>query len=816
MHSQLRQRIEAAFAAFGHLVYRRHWAALLLMLGLAFGLASQLPKLTMDTSTEGFLHKQDPALLAYDTYREQFGRDELVLVAIEAPDIFDRGFLTRLKKLHEELRDKLPYLDDITSLVNARNTRGAAGELIVEDLLEHWPQSDAELKAIRERALANPTYRNMLLSPDGTITTIVIKTDAYTGGASTDVMAGFDSTAPTPPAARKPLTDAQNSEIVAAARAIVARYDAPDFRVRLAGTPVVTDVLKKSMQQNMKRFMGMALIAIGVVLFLMFRRLSGVVLPLLTVALSLVSTLGLMARLGIPFKLPTQILPSFLLAVGVGASVHLLAIFFRRLQVLHEAGDARESSAHKEEAISDTLGHSGLAIVMTSLTTAAGLASFAGAQVAPISDLGLVAAAGVLLALLYTLVLIPALLSIMPLKAKRSDSAKGRHARMDALLLGIAGIATRRSKAVLVVSAVIFAFGLAGAAQVRFSHTPYKWLPQSEPARQATDFMDARMKGASSLEVVVDSGKANGLYQPALLHGLDNLTHEVEGLHSGELFIGKSLALTDILKEINRALNENRAEAYVVPDDRELIAQEFLLFENSGSDDLEDFVDSQFSKTRFTMKMPWSDAILYGPFLDDIKARFQRALGNEVSITLTGMNALLSRTMAATIHSMAQSYVWAFAIITLMMIALIGDIRIGLISMIPNVTPVVLTLGVMGWLGLPLDLFTMLIGSIAIGLAVDDTIHFLHNYRRYHHDSGDTDLAVRETLLSTGRAMLVTSVVLSIGFFLYMFANLANLVNFGLLTGFTILTALLADFFLTPALMVQLHKSHLIADDSDY
>jgi predicted RND superfamily exporter protein len=122
----------------------------------------------------------------------------------------------------------------------------------------------------------------------------------------------------------------------------------------------------------------------------------------------------------------------------------------------------------------------------------------------------------------------------------------------------------------------------------------------------------------------------------------------------------------------------------------------------------------------------------------------------------------------------------------------------------------------MGWLGMPLDLFTMLIGSIAIGLAVDDTIHFMHNYRRYHHDTGDVKEAVRKTLLTTGRAMLVTTIVLATGFFLYMGANLSNLVNFGLLTGFTIIMALLADFFLAPALMKELHRSHLIADDSDY
>lgn len=821
MSTNLRHRIESVFTSFGSLIYRNHWKTLVLIIALVAALISQLPKLTLDTSTEGFLHKEDPTLIAYNKFREQFGRDELILLTIKTGNIFDVDFLHKLQKLHRELADNTPYLDDITSLVNARDTRGSEGELLVEDLLENWTGDAQQLDAIKQRALANPVYRNMLLSDDATITTIVLKTDAFASEQSTaDALGGFDDGAlelnPQENAERTPLTDAQNSEVVNAVNDIAKKYDSDDFRIYLAGSPVVTDVLKKAMQSNMKKFMGMALLAISLVLLLLFRRISGVVLPMLTVILSLFSTLGLMATFGIPFKLPTQILPSFLLAVGVGASVHLLSVFFRRLQQLHEGEETTESSSHKEAAISYALGHSGLAIVMTSLTTAAGLASFAGAEVAPISDLGLVAAIGVLIALIFTLVLTPALLSVLPIKAKTSQRAVSRHKRMDSLMLWIADTATDHSRAILLISAAVLVFGLSGALQVKFSHKPFEWLPKSEPSRIATDFVDQNMGGASSVEVVVDTGEKNGFYQPARMQSLEKLGQEVGLINQGELFVGKTLSLADILREINKALNENQDAFYNIPDNRQLIAQEFLLFENSGSDDLEDFVDSQFSKARFTIKMPWADAVLYDDFLNDIRQRFSHAFGDGVSITTTGMNALLSRTMSATIFSMAESYVIAAGVITVMMILLIGNLRIGLVSMLPNLTPIILTLGLMGWLGLPLDLFTMLIGSIAIGLAVDDTIHFMHNYRRYHHDTGDVKQAVRKTLLTTGRAMMVTTIVLAIGFFLYMGANLSNLVNFGLLTGFTIIMALLADLFMAPALMKALHSSHLISDDSDY
>jgi hypothetical protein len=269
--------------------------------------------------------------------------------------------------------------------------------------------------------------------------------------------------------------------------------------------------------------------------------------------------------------------------------------------------------------------------------------------------------------------------------------------------------------------------------------------------------------------------------------------------------VGKAWSLTTILKEIHQALNENRSAYYRIPQNRNLIAQEFLLFENSGSDDLEDFVDSQFSKARFMVKVPFEDAYHAGIFIAQVNSYFDRYFAEE-TVTLTGMIGLLARTITAAIHSMAKSYAIALAVITILMILLIGRVRIGLLSMIPNLAPILLMLGVIGFFNLPMDLFTMMVASIAIGLAVDDTIHFMHNFRRYYERSGDPVLAVHHTLQTTGRAMLVTTVVLSIGFFIFAFATMSNVRNFGLLTGFTIVMALLADYLLAPALMVVVNR----------
>lgn len=792
----IKQKIEKGFEAFGHLLYQHHFKAILLVLLLVAALTSQLPKLTIDTSTEGFLHQDDPTLSAYNAFRDQFGRDDMVIIAIQPPEVFTQEFLIKLKVFHEELEQGVPHIDDITSLINVRNTRGEEDELIVEDLLERWPGDAAAMQVLKKRILSHPLYKNLLISEDGRFTTIVIKTESTASASDIDdVLSGFDDPEVgdnfLPEPRNQYLTDEENSAVVTAVQEISERFRTLDFAIHIAGSPVITDILKRSMMEDMRKFMILAMVTIGFVLFLLFRRLSGVLLPLLIVALALVSTLGLMGWLGVAIKVPTTILPSFLVAVGVGAVVHLLAVFYRHL---HDHDD-------KEAAIAYALGHSGLAITMTSFTTAAGLLSFAGAEIAPIADLGQFAAAGALLALLYTIVLLPAMLSLIPLGRKTTNLEHAGHAYMDSVLAGIAGFSNRRPWLIIGISTALVVLALAGAMRLSLSYNPLLWLPEETGILNTTQLIDRELKGTTSMELVFDTGKENGLYNPEFLNKLEAFSQTLANTHEGELFVGKTLSLTDTLKEIHQALNENRPEYYVIPQDEKLIAQELLLFENTGTDDLEDLVDSQFSQARLTGKLPWLDALVYNRFLLDLEPRVKKEFEGFAEITVTGIMPLLVRTMGASANSMARSYVIAAVVITLLMVALINNLRMGLISMVPNLAPIIFTLGLMGWAGLPLDMFTMLMGSIAIGLAVDDTIHFMHNFQRYFQESNNVAQAINETLHTTGRAMLVTTVVLSLGFFIFMFASMNNLYHFGLLTGIAVTAALLADFLLAPALV---------------
>ena len=777
---------------FGSFIHDNPFKVLLvLVLLLAFPI-SHVPQIKMDTSTEGFMHDDDPVLLAYNKFRDQFGRDERVVLAIKNDKIFSLEFLKTLKDLHKELETKVPFLDDITSLYNVRNTRGEGDKLITDDLLEPFPTTQAQVDAIKKRAMDSEFYRDLLISQDGTMTTVIIETDAYSHECEKEVSdvdafdEGFDEpskeTAP-----RAFLTDKENTELVQAVLKIADKYRKQGLEIYVAGSPSVNHALKSQMKSDMQKFMRLTFLIILVFLFVIFRRVSAVVYPLLVIIFSLLTTVGTMAWMGVAFKLPTQIVPSLLLAVSVGATVHVLSIFF----------DQFNKNANKKEALAHTLGHSGLAIAMTSVTTAIGVGSFSGSEVAPISDLGIFASLGVMVSLVLTLTLLPALLSITKLKPKE----KVVSGKIDNLMKKLAVIPVKHTKAVLLSSLVLVGISLLAATQIKLSHNPLKWFQPDDMNRVSTEVIDKHMNGSVTIEVVVDTGKENGWVDPVRLQKLNQFSKKVEAYVDDYTHVGKVVSLATIVKETNRALHENKQEYYSIPNEKNLVSQELLLFENSGSDDLEDVVDTQFSKARITIKLPWTDTVQAVHVLNFIKEQSSKTF-SEDSVETTGMIPLLINTFAHAVHSSVVSYFIAAIGISLMMIFILGSVRIGLLSLIPNLVSIILGLLFMYVVKIPLDMFTLLIGSIAIGLAVDDTIHFMHNFRRYYLKSGNSAKAIEQTFFTTGKAMVITTIVLSLGFFSYLAANMISVQNFGLLTASVIIFALLSDLLLAPALMI--------------
>jgi predicted RND superfamily exporter protein len=797
---RISDNVEKAFEKTGYWLYKNPLKVLFICFIFIGVLLYQLPKLTVDTSTESLLHKTDQSRLEYNAFRDQFGRAEMIIIAIKPPDVFNADFLNKLKSFQNDLEAEVPYLREVNTLINARSTRGEGDTLIVGELLEDWPQKSIDLASLKKRVMTNPVYLNNIISQDGSVTAVVIETEAVIAQEG-DKEALFDAFEDTTlvdedeqvrekPAEVRYISEKENREIVEAVQNIMDRYNGADFSLALAGGPVITDIFNASTWADIEKSMTLSILVNAFFLAILFRRLSGIILPLFIIVLSMFSTIGLMALFNIPFKLTTNVIPGFLIAVGLADSVHILAIFYRRLDL----------GSSKKEAIAYAMGHSGQAIVMTSLTTAAGVLSFSFAELTAIAEMGVFAAIGVVLALLFTVIMLPALLALTPIKQK-TGSAK-RSNLMDRILLFFVDFSTTHPGKIIVVCPVIFLVSVVFISQLRFSDNLVEFFPDKSRIKHDIIFIDKELNGMMALEAVIDTKRENGIYEPDVLNKIEKFSHMVENIKTDEIYVGKVFSINDILKEINQALHKNDPSYYSIPQDKDTVAQEFLLFENSGSDDLERIVDSQFSKTRITIKTPWTDSVVYEKFIDDIAGMFHEVFQDKAQIILTGEMALMARTIPATLNSMAKSYVAAFLVITIMMILLVENIKLGLLSMVPNLLPIIFTMGLIGLAGLSLNMNTLMIGSIAIGLVVDDTVHFMHNFRRYYDKTGDSYAAIRATLLGTGRALLITTLVLSSGFFVLTVASMKNFVQFGLFTGITIIFALLADFLVAPALMV--------------
>jgi predicted RND superfamily exporter protein len=786
-------------------------------------LAIQIFWVTFDTSTEGFLPPDDPAIVSLERARDQYGRAEFVLLTIETQDIFNLQFITKLRDLHQELEANLPYLDSVDSLINARDTRGTEDSLIVADLFSPFPTDDLQLQAIRNRALENPLLRGMLLSADGRYTTVIVRPVTYDSGGLADLSdldldsdAGFDinmdplddamafdPAASVPTADRLPLlSTAQVGEVVAITEAIVARYQSPEFKIYMAGMPVILERLIDTMVWEMLTFMPMAIVVIVMMLGVMFRRRLGVQIPMMVVVFTLLSTIGLFCALRFPVQMPMMIVPTFILTVTVGAAVHFLSIFFQR----YDAGEA------KADALRATMGLTGIPILLTSLTTAASLLSFVGTPIVPLSRLGLFSAIGVMIAFVYTMIMIPALLTHFEFDRKTATGV--RRAWMDRVIAGAMLVATRFSRTVLVVALVLFGVSIWGMQQLNFSHNPLKWLPEGLEARTAVEVIDRNMGGSIPVEIVIDTGVENGLHNPLLLQKIDKLATWLENYDDPNFQVAKVSGLNSVIKETHKALNAGNPDFYTIADSEAVIANELFMFENAGAEQLQPLVDSQFSQMRLAVVMPWIDTIYYRTFMTDIQSKFDTELAGLATTEITGVVPLLGTTLFGVIQTAVQSYAIAFVVITIMMMLLLSSVRMGLLAMIPNLLPILLMLGAMHALNIPLDMFTILVASIAIGIAVDDTVHFMHHFQHYFVEYGDAEKAIAETLHTSGRAMITTSLVLCFGFSQLMWSSMLNITNFGLLIVMTVSMALIADLILAPALMMVVYGKRKNANDT--
>ena len=669
-------------------------------------------------------------------------------------------------------------VDEITSVLNVRRTKAVGDAIEVGSWLEPLPSAE-ELPALGAAMLAEPTLRGQVIGAAGKHSVITLRM-------------GF-------------MSEDDGARVYRRILEICDAHRTPDFEPHVAGPPALGAAINDILLTDLRRTGIVAAVAMLAALFWLFRHPMGIAGPLLVVVQAAVWTFGFMALVGWPMTMLSNILPAFLVCVGIGDSVHIQSVY----------RDARRRGTDNDKALIYAAGSCGIPVLFTTLTTMVGLLSFRFATVEAIGQMGTAGAFGVGAALLLSLGFLPAFLTLNRtslLGARDSgggrsldqwlDYARAYSADPGAPAGGLRG-APRRTRA-LVLGLVLALGAVAAMTGLRVYHNPVSWIPDSFAVRRAFDEIDAHIGGTANVQLLISAKEGRTIKDLELLRGLEKLLDHVRAWKhpgTGEELVGNAISILDVVKETNRALHGGDPAFYRLPDDDRALSDLLFFFENAGPAQLRRLATNDLHKTQVTIRVRWVDATSYGPFTDWVQQGIDQTIGGRAVVEPTGAVYSLFHIVSSIIEDLIRSFGVAFVIITLMMVLMLRNLRLGLIAMVPNLMPIAAIMGLMGLIGVPIDMSNLLIASIAIGIAVDDTIHFLHHFQAHYLDHGSVEAAISHSFRHSGRAMVSTSVILAMGFCVYITAQMSNLGRFGMLVALTVVFALLCDLFFAPALL---------------
>ncbi len=690
----------------------------------------------IETDLNEYMPNDHPAFVYARAAEERFNIADGVLVALYHPDgIYRPETLAKIDALGRalgELEGIEP--DDTMSLATADNISADDWGLTVEPFIDGIPSSADELRRLEDAVRSNPMIHGRIVSEDGTATLIVARPTAD----------GF--------------TDSLYEDI----RGLVAEYEGPE-EIYVAGRPIVEGALAELGPADMARMGPIVLVVIAVVLLLVLRSIRNMILSMLIVAFSVVWTFGLMAMLGIPVYAVSTMIPVMLVAIGVAYSIHI----FNSASVYLEEHPTATGRHLADNAIATIT----RPVVMAAVTTIVGFLSLLTSVVLPVRYFGLFTAFGVFSAMILSLAIIPSSFVLFGVKTPRTPGRKNRPGPADAGLPRFADrivtVLVRRWKPVVAITVVLVAVGAFAIPSVWIdSSFLSNFSPESDIAR--TDrFVNEHFGGTSTLNIVLESGKADTFKNPAVLATMARLQDEIET----DADVGASFALTDFIKRMHQVMHEGDRVYYAVPDSQELVAQYLLLYEMSADpDSLEQVIDYEYTSANITVQVKDDSSQTLSRIIavSDLYRDELAGFGVSMQYAGSGYRALVFSELIldAQIKSLAISLVIVVVLLALMF----RSIAIGLIGATPILITAVVNFGIMGVLGIPLSTSTALISSIAVGIGIDYAIHMIERYKEYMAERGNKHEAAVLTMHHSGRAIMYNALVVASGFAVLLFS----------------------------------------------
>jgi hydrophobe/amphiphile efflux-3 (HAE3) family protein len=718
-------------------------------------------RLRIDPSFDAILPDDDPARLYYDHVKDLFGDDQSLIIAMVTDDVFTVENLARVAKISDLLEDA-DGVDHVLSLATANNIRDVEGSVEIEPFLEEMPETQEDAERLRAEVQSNPVYGGNIASLDSRVAAFVVFTDDTPEQQFTADQ-----------------LDRKMFDIVS--------EHAGGAEVLISGTASMRSEISRILRGDMSAMLpGVALI-MAILAYVSFRSVRGVVVPMATILLAIVWTFGVVAWADVPLNLVTTILPVLLLTVGFAYSVHIVSAYYEALRE-----DASEVEA-AGGAAGWALAHVGSPVFLTVLTTAVGFLSLALSPFPAVRHFGLISVFGVCATAVISLTFGPAVLSLLRVPEDTGEGTSTNDNRIDAFVARWSQWVLAARKPILVAGGLIVVLSLWGLSQIVIDTHLITNFDKDHPVRANFDGISDHLEGARPFSIVLESQDYDAFLDSDNLKAVANLQKWVEGQPE----VGGATSFADYVSLLNRAFHEDDPAELKIPENSSLISQLMLVF--GGNDDLPNFTTSDYSTVHIHVRSNAETTLEIAALVERIEERFVK-LPEGIQGGVTGSTVVLAQSINAIAGGQVQSLSIAMLFIFLLLSLLFASFRVGFFALLPNLLPILLFFGVLGLTGVALNATTGLIACVVLGIAVDDTIHFLVRFnvcaRREADEREGAIIALREVI----RPVTTTSVALFLGFLVFTTGVLRNQTEFGALAAVILAFAWFVDITFTPAL----------------
>lgn len=741
------------------IIIKLKWIIVASVLALTIFFGYQTQFLTINSDILSSLPDDDPIASLYKEIGTQFGGNDMGMIVLESDNVFKTEILQHIKQITDSVR----YTDGVstvTSLTNILDIKSSEWGLEIGKLVDEYnlPDKQSQLDSLKNYVFSKEMYKGAIVSEDGTATVVMFTL----------------------------LPDADKQAVAKEIKSKVENLNLPET-LYFGGLPMMMNDINELIIADIVWLLPIVFVIIALILLLSFKSFRGVLLPLLTAGIAVIWTIGIMVVTGYELTIISNIIPVVLLALGSAYTIH----------VLNSINQRKEKD--RKQALKKALTYIIVPVILAAVTTAIGFVSFVfGAYLTMIKDFGIFTAVGTLIALLLSIFFVPALISAFSMYRKKieTDQPEKENILTHKILQPLVTLLFKHPKYLLTAWGILLLLSIGGMFFIKTSVNMADYFKKDNPTRVSEDVMQKKFGGSLPVFVVFEGD----MQSPDVLKMMIKTEHFMKE----DPNIDMTQSVADLVEQMNDAMGEGK----MIPDDKAKIAQLWFLLD--GQDVMTQLVSEDLDKGIIQSRFASVDSKNIDEFTSKMNKFIQENKSENIKIELTGMPSVYVKLNDSLIQSQYSSLIIAIIMVLLIVGLMLRSISKGVYATIPIIATILILFGFMGITGIPLDIATVLVGSIALGIGIDYSIHIITGFNFHLKETGDAEKAIEKTILSSGNAVIINVLSVAAGFLVLIFSQIVPLQNFGILVAISMFGSGIGALTLLPIILILANRKRKI------